>query len=316
MRILFPLLLGIVLCVPSAWAAEPKVGMIVSDAKAGTLGYEKVERGLFDVLEKNGIHRSAVIVKDAEGDKAKASKAARELLDQGVDVLVTLGTMATTAAMRETKEKPIVFSDVYDPISAGIAAGWRSSGNNTTGASNFVEISKVLDRLAGILSIKSAEVLYTPGQKNSELQLAAARLVEKFSSMKVEPVAITSMRDVASLDARWAAKKPDLIFITGSSIVGEHISQVLAAARHRKILTASHLEEAVRDGATLGLIVDHENVGRISGEALVKVLKGSKPADVPIEFPTPDFVLNLKAARADDFDIPDSLRRWATKTIE
>ena len=88
-------------------------------------------------------------------------------------------------------------------------------------------------------------------------------------------------------------------------------------ANKPKVATISHLDDLIDKGALLGVCVDSYLVGRLAGEKAIKVLKGAKPSSIPIETPKKlDFVLNMKTAKAGQFQIPEKFRKTVTRTVE
>ena len=113
--------------------AQRKIGVLMFSEEAR---YIEAEKGIKDKLREGGFGepKTTFIVEQADGNKARAAELVQKFAAEKLDLIITLGTSATVAVSREIKDVPIVFSVVYDPVEAGIAKDWKSSGNNTTGS--------------------------------------------------------------------------------------------------------------------------------------------------------------------------------------
>ena len=94
------------------------------------------------------------------------------------DMIVSLGTIPTIAVTKEIKDVPVVFGMVYDPVEAGIAKSWKSSGNNTTGASPLIPMSTLVSTLKEVRPVKTLAVLYTADEKQSRIQLLELQKIQ------------------------------------------------------------------------------------------------------------------------------------------
>jgi putative ABC transport system substrate-binding protein len=280
--------------------------------------YRDSIKGLMDQLKKEGFREPTVkyTVENARESKARAVEVAQRFAAQRMDLIVTLGTTATIAAAREAKDVPVVFSMVYDPVEAGIAGDWKSSGNNTTGASTLIPMSRIVKTLKEFAPVKRLAVLYTPGEKNSEAQLLELQKIQNESQMRVMPVILFKREEVpqALADVVTAA---DAIYLTGSRIVGATVPLIVEMANRHGVVTITHLEDLVEKGALLGVCPDPYLVGRLAGRKAAKVLAGAKPSSIPIE-PVSKFVLTLnrKTARAGEFRISPAFMKKVTKIVE
>ena len=112
-------------------------------------------------------------------------------------------------------------------------------------------------------------------------------------------------------------KTVDAIFLSGSNIVGETIRTIVGAANRERVITVSHLDDLVKKGALLGVTGDSYRLGGIAGKKAAMILRGVKPADIPIEGDsTPEVILNRKSAEEGKFDIPASFMKKVTEIVE
>ena len=295
--------------------AEKKIGILMFSDETR---YVEATKGFKDNLQKAGIKEPEVkfITENARANKAKAVESVQRFAAQKMDLIFTLGTSATVIAARDIKDVPIVFGMVYDPVDAGIAKDWQSSGNNTTGTSPIVPMTKLLDSLTTFTSVKRLAVLYTPGEKNSESQLKDLQEIQASYKIKVIPVILTTKEEVIQILPN-VLHTTDAIFITGSNLVNSQVSVIVDMATKSKVATVTHLEDLIQKGVLLGVCADSYLVGYLAGEKAVKILKGEKPASIPIEaIKKFDVVLNMKTAKAGHFQITPQYKKTITKIIE
>jgi len=295
--------------------AERRIGILAYTEEAR---FVESQKGVMDQLKKGGFGEPAVkfTIENAGGSKMKAGEIAQKFAAAKMDLIVTISTSATIAVAKVIKDVPIVFSTVYDPIDAGIAKDWKSSGNNTTGSCTRIPMVKVIKSLKEFAPVKKLAVLYTPGEKNSELQLIELQKIQAGSQIKVIPVILSKKEDVTQILPR-VADTVDALYLTGSSIVGATVPMIVEIANMSKAATITHLDDLVDKGALLGVCVNSYLVGSLAGEKAVKILKGAKPSSIPIETPKKlDVVINRKTAKAGQFQIPPTFMNTVTRTIE
>ncbi len=296
-------------------SARKRIGILTFSEE---VRYNESRNGIIDRLKKDGFGEPAVqyTIENAGGSKARAAELVRKFAAEKMDLIITIGTSATIAAAKEIEDVPIVFSTVYDPVEAGIARDWKSSGNNTTGSSTRLSMSKLVDSLKEFVPVKKLIVLYTPGEKNSEAQLRELQGLQSTSQIKVIPIILTKKEEVARTLSE-VLPAADAMYLTGSSVIGETVPIIVDKANKTKMVTITHLDDLVNKGALLGICPNSYEVGRLAGKKAVQILKGAKPSSIPIEPEKKlDFILNMKTAKAGRFQIPPSFLKKVTKTVE
>lgn len=299
----------------AAAGAGKRIGILTFSEE---VRYDEARNGIIDQLKKDGFGEPAVqfTMENAEGSKAKAAELVQKFGAAKMDLIITLGTSAALAATREIHDVPIVFSMVYDPVEAGIARDWKSSGRNTTGSSTRLSMSKLMDSLKEFAPVKKLIVLYTPGEKNSEAQLRELQGVQITSQIKVIPIILTRKEEVPRTLSE-VLPAADAMYLTGSSVIGETVPIIVDRANKAKMVTITHLDDLVTKGALLGICPNSYQVGRLAGKKAAEILKGAKPSSIPIETEKKlDFILNMRTAQAGQFSIPPSFLRKVTKTVE
>lgn len=297
-----------------AWAGK-KIGIFMFSEETR---YLEATRGFKDTLTSAGFDKNKVtyFVENATGNKARTAEVVKRLSTKKLDLILSLGTSATVPLSREIKDVPIVFSVVYDPVEAGIATSWKSSGNNTTGNSPLIPMAKLMDHLQQWAPVKRLAVLYTPGEKNSETQLRDLLKIQDKYQIRMIPVRLTSKEEVNELLPE-VLRTTDALYITGSNLVNSQVSTIVDLATKAKVVTITHLEDLVTKGVLLGVCADSYELGRLAGGKAVKILKGAKPAAIPIDSATKITVLlNMKTVNKGSYTVPAEFMKSVTRKIE
>jgi putative ABC transport system substrate-binding protein len=309
------LMFSLLLVFPLEAKAEKKVGIFLfSDETRYTIAAQ----GIMDKLKENGFREPTTkfMVMNAEYNKANAVEHVKKFIARKMDLIFTVGTSATVPIAREIKDTPIVFAIVYDPIAVGIAKDWKKSGNNTTGASSNISMSSILDALKTFKSVKKLAVLYTPDEKNSEVVLKDLQEVQSKYKISIIPVPLTTREEIVQILPE-VLRTSDALYVTGSNLVDSQVSAIVDMATQAKVVTITHLEDLVEKGVLLGVCSDPYLIGRMAGEKGIKILKGAKPSSIPIETPKENkVIINMKTARAGQFQIPKELMSIVKKKIE
>ena len=315
-KIIFCSLVFLVGFLPSPDArAEKKIGVLLFSNETR---YSEAARGFMDALGEAGFKgpQITVVSESAAANKAKAAEVVHKFSAAKMDLIFTAGTHATTAVSHEIKDIPIVFSVVYDPVGAGIAKSWKSSGNNTTGTSSRVPMSKLLERLKQYAQVKRLAVLYTPGETNSEQELKDIQEVQADYGITVTPIPLTRVEEFDQL-LPLVVRRADALCITGSNLVNSEISRIADMTIKAKVITVTHLQDLVEKGVLLGVCPDSYMMGRLAGRKAVRILKGAKPSAIPIESLNQlDSMINLKTAKAGGFPVSPDFMKTVKTTVK
>lgn len=293
--------------------AAKKIGMLLFSGEAR---YTESKDSVIAQLKKEGFAApdTTFIIENAEGNKSKAAEIAKNFTGMHLDLVMAFGTSAVTPMAKEITVTPVVFGYVFDPVESKIVADWKNSGNNVTGVSNKVDMANLLATFKKLSPVKTLGVLYTPGEKNSEIQLKDLQAVQGATGVKIVPVPVTKKEDIQSVVAEAAAAM-DALYITGSGIIGLEIPAVVALANKAGKPTVTHLDDQVAKGVLMAVSASAGDIGTQVGEMAVRVLKGEKPSAIPIGLPKSlDILLNMKTAK--QFTIPAEFMKMVTKKID
>ena len=246
--------------------------------------------------------------------------AAAELVRLRVDVIAAASTLPALAAKRATSTIPIVMAAAGDPVHTGLVASLARPGGNITGNAALtpelsvkqIELLKeMLPRLSWVAVLSNgANPAYTPILR--DLQIAAPALGIRFESIDLR--ASDQMEDAL---ATIAKQRVDALLVMPDPVVFPHLKRLADFATGNRLPTTSLLREFVNAGSLMSYGPSLSDLVRRSAAYVDKILRGAKPADLPVEQPTKfEFMLNLKTAKALGLTIPQSVLVRADEIIQ
>ena len=257
----------------------------------------------------------------AEGTPAQLPALASDLVNRHVAVIFTVGGSAPAqAAKAATATIPIVFISAADPMKAGLVASLNRPGGNVTGVSligSALEAKRlaILDQLApkaGLIGI-----LVNPNYPDADSQ--RRELLEAADLLK-QPIAIATASTGGEIDTAFAAlvqQHAGAILVTQDILFNTRHEQIVALADRYKLPAMYNQREYAAAGGLISYGTHFADGYRLAGVYLGKILKGAKPADLPVQQPTRfEMVINLKTAKTLDLEIPPALLALADEVIE
>ena len=254
------------------------------------------------------------------GDSERLSRYAAELIALAPDVMLANSSQSVAALMQVTRVVPIVFASVADPVGAGFVESLGRPGGNITGFMNFeysiaskwLELLRELaPRLTRVAVLRDTAIAAGSGQLGA-IQSAATQL-----GLELRPV---GMRDAGEIErglVAFSSSSNGGLIMTASPMNTVHRDLIIAlAARHKLPAIASNRLFAA-GGGLMSFGPDRVDQNRLAAEYVDRILKGEKPADLPVQAPTKfELVINLKTAKALGLEIPPTLLARADEVIE
>jgi len=257
----------------------------------------------------------------AEGKYDRFPGLLADLVRLKVDAIVTAGTPGALAAKRATKTIPIVMAVAGDAVGTGLVASLAHPGGNVTGSTTIVQEleGKRLELLKEVVPrLSRVAFLSNPTNPLSPIILKQTQLAAPALRLRLEP--IVEVKGVSELERAFATiskVRPDaLIMVADRFLLAERTRIVEFAEKHR-LPTMYPYREMVRDGGLMSYSPSYPDSFRRAAKYIDKILKGTKPADLPVEQPTKfELVINLKTAKALGLTIPQSLLVRADEIIQ
>jgi putative ABC transport system substrate-binding protein len=253
------------------------------------------------------------------GDINRIRALAQELVDLQPDIILTQGVTATAAVQRETRTIPIVFVSGVDPVASSIVPRLDRPTGNTTGFGGLEPsmIGKWLELLSEIApGLKRAAIIFNPDLFVSSFMASfetAAR------SLKVVPISAPVHSDVEIETAMIAlGREPGGgLVVMGDPFVIVHRASIISAAARNNVPAVYPHSDFASDGGLLSYGVDLVDNYRRAATYVDRILRGEKPGDLPVQFPTKfEMVVNLKTAKALGLAVPPSIMLRADEVIE
>jgi len=256
----------------------------------------------------------------AEGRYERLPDLAAELVRLKVDVFFTTGTPATNAAKHATKTIPIVFVNVSDPVASGLVASLARPGGNITGLTNISSdlSGKQLELLKeSVPGATRVAVLWNPANPAAALQLKETEAAAR--SLKVQ-LQLQEVRDPKDLDTAFSAMnrgRPNALFVLADPMLSTYQSRIAELAVRGRLPTIYWLRSFTDAGGLMSYGPSNADLNRRAATYVDKILKGAKPADLPVEQPVKfEFIINLKAAKQIGLTIPPNVLARADKVIK
>ena len=302
-----------------AEAKLPRIGYMIAVTPAASANRVKeFQQGLRELgyIEKKNI---ALDYRYADGKLDRLPALARELVQLKVDVIVTAGGQATRAAKQATSTIPIVMTNDADPVGSGFIASLARPGGNITGLSTLApELGgKRLEILREIISkLSRVAVIGTstqPGhvQATKELELAA-----KGFNLQLLQLDVLERKDIEPAFRAARKEQAEAALTLNSPVFNSHRTRIIELALKYRLPTMYDRIEFVEDGGLMTYGVNFNDLDRRAATYVDKILKGRKPADLPVEQPTKfEFIVNLKAAKQIGLTIPPNVLVRADRVI-
>ena len=254
-----------------------------------------------------------------EGRNELYEEIATELVRLKVDVIVALGTPAVVAAKKATSVIPIVFPLASDPVADGLVASLARPGGNITGLSNEQRDlgGKRLELLREIVpNLARLAVLANPRNPTAMLNVGEVQAAAPMLGLEIIMVELGRADDIAPAIEQLKGRAQAL-YIVGDPFVLDNQVQINTLALVARLPTMHNARGYVETGGLLSYGPSFSNQFRRTAEIVDKIVRGTKPADIPVELPTKlELVINLKTARALGLNIPDKLLAIADEVIE
>src|SRR5882724_9940937 len=256
----------------------------------------------------------------AEGNIDRLPTLLDELVRLKVDVIVASGPSPTRAAKKATATIPIVMTWDYDPVGNGYVASLARPGGNITGLSTLApEISgKQLELLKEIVpKLSRVAVLGTstvPGNAEAlkEIELAAGAF-----KVRLQYLDVLGPKDIDTAFRAASKGRAEALLVLGGSVLGSQRTHILESAVKRGLPAIYAARQSVDDGGLMSYGVNLTDLDRRAATYVDKILKGAKPADLPVEQPKKfEFIINLKAAKQIGLTIPPNVLVRADKVIK
>ena len=283
-----------------AFSEEKRIVIVKS---SNSPSFQAATQGVKKEIRKGDIH-PVFIEYDFPLDLPDEQQIVKRIRELNPDLIVTIGSKSTAFFSKQIKNIPIVFSAVLNPISSGFARSMWSSGNNLTGASLDIPIRTQLEKFKLIVpGLQKVGVIFT---HDSEPVVREAKRVCKEIGLELVPVAISSEKEIPEVIEDLGQKVDGLWAVADTIIFTPQSTQYLLLYTLRNgIPFMGPFPSFVKAGALFTLAWNNKDVGRQSGELVLRVLAGEDPKQIPITTPRMIYlILNSRTAEQINLKIP------------
>ncbi|AAN30943.1 hypothetical protein C064_01679 [Brucella suis 63/252] len=276
--------------------------------------------GVKDALAEAGYKEGEnlkFIYQSAQGNPATAAQIARQFVGEGPDVIVPISTPSALAVVSATRDIPVVFTAVSDPVGAQLVKDLKKPGGNVTGLSDMSPVVEHIKLIKEVMpNIKKLGYLYNSGETNSVSLLAALKEAAAAEGIEIVESAATKSAEVQGA-ARALVGRADAMYLPTDNTIVSALESAVGVAEESKLPLFTADTDSVKRGALAALGFNYYDVGKQTGAIVVKILKGEKPGDIAVDIAKgTDLVINLGAAKKMGVEFPQAVIDRATSKID
>jgi putative ABC transport system substrate-binding protein len=255
----------------------------------------------------------------ADGKHERLPGLAAELIGLKVDIIVTVGTPAAVAAKQATSMIPIVMAIVADPVGEGLVASLARPGGNVTGLANLdTELSqKRLEILKEVVPrLSRVAILWNPANPAHKRALEESEVAARTLGVRLQPVGVRDPNEFKSAFSAMTREHAGALMLLADSMFRAYRARIVELAGRSRLPSIFWTRDSVEAGGLMSYGATYPDLYRRAAIFVDKILKGAKPADLPVEQPTKfEFVINLKTAKQIGLTIPPNVLARADRVI-
>lgn len=282
---------------------------------------DAVREGVKDSLAEAGYEEGDGLRwewQSAQGNPATAAQIASKYAGAGPDVIVAIATPTAQAAVAATETTPVIFSAVTDPVGADLIQNPERPGGLVSGVSDLSPIDQHMALIREVLpDAETIGVIYSAGEANSVslVELVKAEAPEQ-NFTAVEEVTVSTSSEVNGA-AQSLVGSVDAIYVPTDNTVVSALESVIQVGQTNDVPVFVGDTDSVERGAIAGISFDYYDVGRQTGDMVVKVLRGGRVGDLPVEYvENVQLFVNPTAAESMGVTLPDSVMERADEVVE
>jgi putative tryptophan/tyrosine transport system substrate-binding protein len=311
------------IAIPStSFAEQPRklwrIGFLAPRSCKDSL-YAPFPRGMQNLGYVEGTHY-VIEWRCAEGKYERLPAMAGELVQSRVDVIVAAASPAIRAAQQATKTIPIVFPNTGDPVGSGFVASLARPGGNITGLSNInLDVSsKLLELLMAVVpKLQRVAALGNPGSSTHRAHLNSVEVDAQKAGVRVLPIEARTPEEIDRGFAAMGQQDAAALIVMADPFLDSRSRQIAALAMKRGLPSITQTPDYAKVGGLINYGNNNSENYRRAAEYVDKILKGAKPADLPVQQPMKlEMAINLKTAKALGLTIPPELLLRADEVIE
>ncbi|MDP4157650.1 MAG: ABC transporter substrate-binding protein [Bacillota bacterium] len=251
---------------------------------------------------------------NAQGDVNTNMSIAQKLVGEKNDLILAIATSSAQAVVKSTKDIPVLFTAITDPVGAGLVKSLDKPGGNVTGTSDThpEAIKKTIAAIKTFVpSAKKVGIIYNSGEPNAVVNVKNAKIALKADGLEPVETSISTSSEVKQA-AQSMVGRVDALYIPKDNTVVSALESVIEVANSQKIPTFVGEGDSVKRGTFASYGLDYHDLGYSTGKMAVEILKGKKPSDIPVGFPENlQLYINKKAAQQEGITLKEDLLKGA-----
>ncbi|MBI1619888.1 ABC transporter substrate-binding protein [Aquamicrobium zhengzhouense] len=281
---------------------------------------DAVRDGVKDALAEAGYKEGEglkFVYQSAQGNPATAAQIARQFVGDEPNVIVPISTPSAQAVVSATRDIPVVFTAVTDPLGAQLVKDMEKPGGNVTGLSDMSPVAAHVDLIKEIMpDVKTIGYLYNSGEANSVSLLEILKEAAEAAGITVVESAATKTAEVQGA-TRALIGRADAIYVPTDNTIISALESAISVAEEAGMPLFTADTDSVNRGSVAALGFNYYDVGKQTGEVVVRILKGENPGDISVNVAEgTDLVVNKQRAAKVGIELPESVLSRATKIIE
>jgi len=280
---------------------------------------DAVRDGVKETLMKNGYSDDKLkfTYESAQGKPDIAGQIARKMVGDKPDIIVAIATPSAQAAVSATRTIPVVFSAVTDPLAAKLVPTLEKPGGNVTGLSDMANLKEHLALIKEFIpNLKAVGIPYNPGEANSVSMLNSAKIEAKKMGIKIVESAAPKSSDVM-VAAKQLVGKVDAIYCPIDNTIISAAESIVKVGIDAQVPVFAGDTSTVKRGAIAAVGYDYFDLGRQTGEIVVRILKGETPGSIDVKVAKgTDLYVNPKMAKRMGIKVPEAVTKRASKIIK
>jgi putative ABC transport system substrate-binding protein len=313
-----------------AWSSEGhaqqsgkiyRVGLLTNGVVIGVTDDRR--KNLISSLAAQGFVEGRNLIfeqRSADGQRGRLDGLVGELKAANVDVIVTFGYPPALAAKNLAAGIPVVVTGAGDPVATGLVDGLARPGGNLTGVTELsTDLSaKRLEILRdAVPNLERVAMLWNADDLGMTLRYQSAQSAAGVLGVKVQALGVREPDDFDHAFAEMQREPPQAILMVSDALTMLNRKHVVEFANANRLPTIFEVGSVVRDGGLMSYGPSQSEIGERAGDLVARILRGARPADLPLEVPTHfEFLVNLKTARSLGIELPPTLVSRADEVIE
>ncbi|MEH7444649.1 ABC transporter substrate-binding protein [Bacillus sp. JJ1122] len=278
---------------------------------------DAAREGFIEALKDAGYEEGKNLKLDyqnAQGDMNNNMSIAQKLVSDKNDLILAIATPSAQAAVQATKDIPILFTAITDPVGAELVQSLDKPGGNATGTSDTHPdaIKNTIEAIKKFIpDAKKVGIIYNNGEPNSVVNVKHAKEALEAAGLEAVETTISTSSEVKQA-AESMVGRVDVLYIPKDNTVVAALESVIAVANDKDIPTFVGEGDSVKRGTFASYGFDYHDLGYTTGKMAVEILKGKKPSDMPVGFPENlELIVNKKAAEEEGIVLTDDMLKDA-----